>query len=82
MRILRTRIKLLAFSLPLNSAKNLLPLVPKKFVTIIVIMRQKLIVIFIEPSTSLPKNRAIKKLKLKGTRPTKKSARPVYTVSK
>ena len=42
-----------------------------------VIIRQKLRVTLIEPSTSFPKNRAIKKLKANGTRPTNKSAKAV-----
>ena len=40
-------------------------------------IRQKLRVTLIEPSTSFPKNLAIKKLKEKGTRPTNNSARAV-----
>ena len=64
--------------LPRNSARNLLPDVPKKFVTNIVITRQKLIAIFTVPKVSLPNVLATKILKMNGTKPTKQSAAPVY----
>ena len=74
---LSIKIKLSTFFCPRYSAKNLFPLVPKKLVIISVMIRQKLRVTLIEPSTSFPKNLAIKKLKEKGTRPTNNSARAV-----
>lgn len=42
-----------------------------------VMTRQKLRVTLTEPSTSFPKNFAIKKLKARGTMPTNKRAKPV-----
>lgn len=62
---------------PRNSARNLVPEVPKKFVIKVVINKQKLSDTFIEPSVSFPKVLAIKKLKTNGTKPTKASAIPV-----
>ena len=64
--------------LPRYSARNLLPDVPKKFVTNTVSTRQKLKATFIEPKISFPNVLATKILKIKGTKPTKQSATPVY----
>lgn len=75
--ILSIKVKLSAFFCPRYSAKNLFPLVPKKLVTVNVMIRQKLRVTLIEPSISFPKILATKKLKAKGTKPTNKSARAV-----
>ena len=58
----KTILKCSNLLLPRYSAKNLVPEVPKKFVTKIVIIRQKLIETFIVPSVSLPNVLAIKKL--------------------
>ena len=65
--------------LPRYSAKNLVPEVPKKFVTKIVIIRQKLIETFIVPSVSLPNVLAIKKLNANGITPTNARASPVWS---
>ena len=64
--------------LPLYSARYLFPALPKKFVIKIVIIKQKLIVILIDPRVSAPKVRPTKKLKIKGVRPIKINASPVY----
>ena len=64
--------------LPRYSARNLLPDVPKKFVTNTVSTRQKLKATFIVPRVSFPNIRATRILKMKGTKPTKQSAAPVY----
>ncbi len=62
---------------PLYSAKYLLADVPKKLVTKVVIIREKLKMIFIDPRISFPKVRAIKKLNKKGENPMKVKAKPV-----
>ena len=54
-----------------------MPELPKKFVTKMVVIRQKLRAIFIEPKVSLPKVLATKKLNANGMMPTKASDRPV-----
>ena len=64
--------------LPRYSARNLLPDKPKKFVTKMVIKRQKFKAMFTEPKVSFPNDLATKILKIKGTRPTKQRAAPVY----
>tara|TARA_Y100000996_G_scaffold14510_1_gene11231 strand:+ start:304 stop:651 length:348 start_codon:yes stop_codon:yes gene_type:complete len=76
---LNTILKCSNFLLPRYSAKNLVPAVPKKFVTKIVIIRQKLIETFMEPSVSLPNVLAIKKLNANGMIPTNASASPVWS---
>ena len=76
---LNTILKCSNFLLPRYSAKNLVPAVPKKFVTKIVIIRQKLIETFMEPRVSLPNVLAIKKLNANGMIPTNASARPVWS---
>ena len=65
------------FLLPRHSARNFVPEVPKKFVTKVVINKQKLRETFIEPSVSFPKVLAIKKLNANGTKPTNARAIPV-----
>ena len=55
----------------------LFPALPKKLVTKIVMMRQKLSVMLIEPKISLPKDLATKKLNANGIIPTKPTAKPV-----
>ena len=62
---------------PRYSERNLLLVVPKKFVTKRVISKQKLSDILISPNNSLPKYLATKILKTKGTMPTKNRAIPV-----
>lgn len=76
--ILSVKMKLLKFSLPRNSAKNLLPALPKKLETNIVIIKQKFSVMFIFPSALAPNVLPTRKLKVKGISPTKIKARPVY----
>ena len=75
--ILKTKVNCFRFLLPRYSARYLFPELPKKFVTKMVIMRQKLRAIFIEPRVSLPKVLATKKLNANGMIPTKASDRPV-----
>ena len=75
----KTILKFSKFLLPRYSAKNLVPEVPKKFVTKIVIIRQKLIETFIVPSVSLPNVLAIKKLNANGITPTNARASPVWS---
>ena len=76
--ILSVKMKLLKFSLPLNSAKNLLPALPKKLEINIVIIKQKFNVMFIFPSALAPKVLPTRKLKVNGISPIKIKARPVY----
>ena len=64
---------------PPYSAKNLLADVPKKFVTKVVIIREKLNNMLMEPRTSLPKVRATRKLNINGTIPINDRAKPVYS---
>ena len=75
----KTILKCSNFLLPRYSAKNLVPEVPKRFVTKIVIIRQKLIETFIVPSVSLPNVLAIKKLNANGITPTNARASPVWS---
>ena len=75
----KTILKCSNLLLPRYSAKNLVPEVPKKFVTKIVIIRQKLIETFIVPSVSLPNVLAIKKLNANGITPTNARASPVWS---
>ena len=70
--------KLLKFSLPLNSAKNLLPALPKKLEINIVIIKQKFNVMLIFPSAAAPNVLPTRKLKVKGISPIKINAKPVY----
>ena len=76
--ILSVKMKLLKFSLPLNSAKNLLPALPKKLEINIVIIKQKFNVMFILPSVLAPNVLPTRKLKVNGISPMKIRARPVY----
>ena len=76
--ILSVKMKLLKFSLPLNSARNLLPALPKKFEMNIVIIKQKFNVILIFPSVSAPNVLPTRKLKVNGISPININARPVY----
>ena len=76
--ILSVKMKLLKFSLPLNSARNLLPALPKKFEINIVIIKQKFNVILIFPSVLAPKVLPTRKLKVNGISPININARPVY----
>ena len=75
--ILKTKVNCSRFLRPRYSARYLFPELPKKFVTKIVIIRQKLREILIVPNISLPKVLATKKLNANGIMPTKASARPV-----
>ena len=70
--------KLLKFSLPLNSAKNLLPALPKKLEINIVIIKQKFNVMLIFPRVAAPNVLPTRKLKVKGISPIKINAKPVY----
>jgi len=63
--------------LPRNSARNLLPALPKKFDINIVMIRQKFIVMFTLPKTPAPNVRPTKKLNTKGIRPMNINAKPV-----
>ena len=72
-----TNWKCSSLRLPRYSARYLLPALPKKFVMNMVIIRQKLKVILIEPRISLPNDLATKKLKVNGIIPTKPKAKPV-----
>ena len=76
--ILSVKMKLLKFSLPLNSAKNLLPALPKKLEINIVIIKQKFNVMLIFPRVAAPNVLPIRKLKVNGISPINISARPVY----
>ena len=76
--ILSVKMKLLKFSLPLNSARNLLPALPKKLEINIVIIKQKFNVILIFPSVLAPNVLPTRKLKVNGISPINISARPVY----
>ena len=76
--ILSVKMKLLKFSLPLNSAKNLLPALPKKLEINIVIIKQKFNVMFIFPSVLAPNVLPTRKLKVNGISPMKIRARPGY----
>ena len=76
--ILSVKMKLLKFSLPLNSARNLLPALPKKLEINIVIIKQKFNVMFILPSVLAPNVLPTRKLKVNGISPMKIRARPVY----
>jgi len=62
---------------PQYSERNLLLVVPKKFVTKRVISKQKLSDTFISPNNSLPKYLATIMLNINGTVPTKNRAMPV-----
>ena len=62
---------------PRYSERNLLLVVPKKFVTKRVMSKQKLSDTLISPNKSLPKYLATIMLKINGTVPTKNSAMPV-----
>ena len=75
--IWKVNIKCLKLFRPLYSAKNLLADVPKKFVTKVVIIREKLNNMLMEPRTSLPKVRATRKLNINGTIPINDRAKPV-----
>ena len=74
-----TKIKFFKFSLPLNSARNLLPALPKKFDIKIVIIKQKFIVTLISPSIFAPNVLPTRKLNVKGIKPMKINASPVYS---
>ena len=76
--ILSVKMKLLKFSLPLNSAKNLLPALPKKLEINIVIIKQKFNVTLIFPSVLAPNVLPTRKLKVNGISPININARPVY----
>ena len=76
--ILSVKMKLLKFSLPLNSAKNLLPALPKKLEINIVIIKQKFNVMLIFPRMAAPNVLPTRKLKVKGISPIKINAKPVY----
>ena len=76
--IFSVKMKLLKFSLPLNSAKNLLPALPKKLEINIVIIKQKFNVMFILPSVLAPNVLPTRKLKVNGISPMKIRANPVY----
>ena len=76
--ILSVKMKLLKFSLPLNSAKNLLPALPKKLEMNIVIIKQKFNVMLISPSVLAPNVLPTRKLKVNGIRPINIKAKPVY----
>ena len=76
--IFSVKMKLLKFSRPLNSAKNLLPALPKKLEINIVIIKQKFNVMFIFPSVVAPNVLPTRKLKVNGISPIKIKARPVY----
>ena len=76
--IFSVKMKLLKFSLPLNSAKNLLPALPKKLEINIVIIKQKFNVMFIFPSALAPNVLPTRKLKVNGISPMKIRANPVY----
>ena len=70
--------KLLKFSLPLNSAKNLLPALPKKLEINIVIIKQKFNVMLIFPRRVAPNVLPTRKLNVNGISPIKINAKPVY----
>ena len=76
--ILSVKMKLLKFSLPLNSARNLLPALPKKLEINIVIIKQKFNVMLIFPSVLAPNVLPTRKLNVNGISPIKINARPVY----
>ena len=76
--ILSVKMKLLKFSLPLNSAKNLLPALPKKLEINIVIIKQKFNVMLNFPRVAAPNVLPTRKLKVEGISPIKINAKPVY----
>ena len=75
--ILNVYIKFSKLFCPLNSARNLPPELPKKFVMKMVTIRQKLSITLISPRISAPKERATRKLKIKGISPINIKETPV-----